>query len=66
MTLNLNTVHLFNVAYGTCIGRCTGNDSIYARTESQARRIAKSNCARGEKVIYLQKVVQKKINSYAV
>ena len=61
MTNTLNTVHLFKIGYGQT-GRCTGNDSFYAKTYKQARAIANSRCSRYESVIYCEKVTP----SYAV
>ena len=61
MTLDLNTIHLYRCYYLSG-SQCTGNDQFYAKTDGQARRIAKSRCSRYEKVSGLEKVTQKKIN----
>ncbi len=58
--LDLNTVHLFTWGYHGG-GGVTGNDWVYAKDIKEARRYAKSRCARHEKVICLNKVVQRKM-----
>ena len=62
MTLDLNTIHLFKVSYGST-GRCTGSESFYAKDYKSARGIANSKCARHEQVISLEKVEQRKTSN---
>ena len=59
MTLNLNTIHLFRVSYG-CGSRCTGSESFYSKDYKQARLKANSRCASHDRVITLEKFVQRK------
>ena len=62
MTLDLNTIHLFRVAYGNR-GRCLGSETFYAKDYNSASGIAHSRCARHEQVICLEKVEQRKTSN---